>query len=261
MGSTMSEILTRPVPAGFEFLRDASADDLCGASPPAGGHFVMVRDLNDEDTEHEWPALLWSDSKGEPILENGTDFFTVLRGAAPFPSWLPEGWDMDFYPTGLDLPNLEHWFRVVLAWANDNTFVIGPDFGVPSCPTVRGMVAHAHLIVKHLGLPDSPSEPESPLDRAGYVTHLRGVLDFLRRGENSIQLVGEMQRHHLPAPHRDVDRGRQEAQPGHLQADQIPFREDPSGERQALALRPGPSRRGTGQPLFWRLPPIRPQTV
>jgi hypothetical protein len=100
---------------------------------------------------------------------------------------------MNFYPTGLDLPNLEHWFPWVLAWANDNTFVVGPGFGVPSCPSVRGMVAHAHLIVRHHGLPDSPREPCSPLDREGYVIHLREVLDFLRRGLSAAGLTSSIQ--------------------------------------------------------------------
>jgi hypothetical protein len=101
----MSDTHSRLLPAGFEFLRDASPDDLNGAPLSAAGHFIIVRDLSDPGTGRGSSALLWTDQRGEPVLETGTDFFTVLRGAAPFPSWLPEGWNMNFYPTGLDPPS------------------------------------------------------------------------------------------------------------------------------------------------------------
>jgi hypothetical protein len=140
-----------------------------------------VKDLSDSP-EGERLALLWKNREGVSVLETGTDGFTVL-GSGKYPPWLPEGWRMYFYPTGLDLPNLGPWFRTIIAWSEaPEPFTCGPDLGVPNCPTVRGMVAHAYMIVRHHALPGSPREPDCPLDRAGYVTHLKVVWDFLRKG-------------------------------------------------------------------------------
>jgi hypothetical protein len=95
---------------------------------------------------------------------------------------------MEIYPTGLALPNLEPW----LAYIVDCTelrerenggryfFVKGPSFGVPSVPTLRGMVHHAHMLVTHHRLTDCPAEPVAGLpDRWSYKRHLENVRDFL----------------------------------------------------------------------------------
>jgi hypothetical protein len=106
--------------------------------------------------------------------------------------WLPDGWEMHLYPTGLALPNLEEWFSVVIVYARDPNFRLGSveepfgpmesRFGVPSCPTVRGMVRAAHLILRHHELTGGPPEPVTELpDRESYITHLEYVRDFLRR--------------------------------------------------------------------------------
>jgi hypothetical protein len=91
-----------------------------------------------------------------------------------------------------DTVKLEEWFRIVISYARNPHFRLGnpeepfrPEesrFGVPSCPTVRGMVQHAHKIIKHLGLTGGPVESETGLpDRESYITHLGHVRDFLRR--------------------------------------------------------------------------------
>ena len=163
---------------GCQVLRNATPEELKGGPPPACGRFVVVREAG--GSEREVIALLWEDSRGALTLETGTDGLTVL-GSPAHATWLPEGWRMRHYPTGLALPNLEHWFRCVINDASeDQPFVVGPGLGGPSWPTVRGMVAHAYLIVRHFGFPDSPKEPPQPLDREGYVTNLREVLHFLR---------------------------------------------------------------------------------
>jgi hypothetical protein len=161
---------------GCRVLRDATPEDLKGGPPPACGRFVVVWD---GCSESERIALLWEDADGTPTLETGTDGLTVLGNPARA-TWLPEGWRMHHYPTGLSLANLEHWFRCILDNAHYDKFAVGPEFGESSCPTVRGMVAHAYMIVRHYGFPDSPKEPQQPLDREGYVTNLREVLHFLR---------------------------------------------------------------------------------
>jgi hypothetical protein len=161
---------------GCQVLRDVTPEELNGCPAPACGRFVIVREIG---TDLERLALLWDDSDGAATLETGTDSLTVL-GDPSGATWLPDGWRMRHYPTGLALPNLEQWFRCIFAFAGDETFAVGPDFGAPSCPTVRGMVAHAYMIVRHYGFPDSPKEPQQLLDREGYITNLREVLHFLR---------------------------------------------------------------------------------
>jgi hypothetical protein len=162
---------------GCQVLRDATPEELNDAPPPDCGRFVVVWEPR---SESERIALLWEDADGTPTLETGTDGLTVL-GIPARATWLPEGWRMQHFPTGLALPNLEPWFRCIIGHAEDDTFAVGPGYGEPSCPTVRGMVAHAYMIVRHYDFPDSPKEPQQLLDREGYVTNLREVLHFLRR--------------------------------------------------------------------------------
>jgi hypothetical protein len=209
------------VPAGWEYLRDATEEELQGVPPPAAGCYVWVQPTRGTDEKEERPlfdrdgnpvviadapreepdgyrprlAIRLVDREGRPVLITGTDGRTCFDdpGLAP---WLPDGWEMQLYPTGLALPNLEEWFRAVLSnvWATssgDHLFQLGkPDEtpkgvtenGVPQCPTVRGMVRHAHIILKHLGLAGARDEAPSGLpDRASYITHLEHIRDFLHR--------------------------------------------------------------------------------
>jgi hypothetical protein len=101
-------------------------------------------------------------------------------------TWLPEGWTMDVFPAGWTLPHLEAWFRYALYMAKylyPNRPDIRPDSDEsPSyAPTPRELVAHGHLIVRHLGLAGSPAEPREKMDQAGCIADLRDVLVFLRR--------------------------------------------------------------------------------
>ena len=152
-----------PLIDGCRVVRDATPEEWNGGPPPACGRFVVVWEAA---SERERIALLWQDANGAATLETGTDGLTVLGNPARA-TWLPEGWRMNHYPTGLALPNLEPWFQCMIGRAEDKTFAVGPDFGAPSCPTVRGMVAHAYMIVRHYDLPDSPNEPQQLLDREG----------------------------------------------------------------------------------------------
>jgi hypothetical protein len=187
----------RPVPDGWTFIRDATEDELKGVPPPAAGRYVVVgrpEGLGGGSVM----AILLADRAGNPALITGTDWRTCFDDPKLTP-WLPEEWEMMLYPTGLGLPNLEEWFRVVVEnteaktpFGSDYLFRMGnadesfnrgeSRFGVPQCPTVRGMVRHAHKIIKHLRLTGGPPEPVNPLaDRASYITHLEHVRDFLRQ--------------------------------------------------------------------------------
>src|SRR5690606_34248260 len=47
-------------------------------------------------------------------------------------------------------------------------------------PTPRELVAHAHLILRHLDLPGSPPEPRGQMSRADCIAELEAVREFLR---------------------------------------------------------------------------------
>jgi hypothetical protein len=141
-----------------------------------------------EGDEGEVRALLWLDGAEQPVLATSTDFRLVF-GDPRRATWLPEGWWMELYPTGLELPNLEPWFRYLMECINSKipdrdeyVFEVGEEgMGEPSAPTIRGMVAHAHMILRYHGPAGGPEEPEEPLDRAGYLVHARKVWDYLRK--------------------------------------------------------------------------------
>jgi hypothetical protein len=127
-------------------------------------------------------ALLWTNQNGDEILHR-TDGW-LLRGGQSDATWLPNGWEMDCFPAGWTLAHLERWFAHALHVASlDNRTNIQPGFDTSPAhvSTRRALVAHAHLIVRHLGLPSSPTEPRGPMDQAGCIAELRDVLSFLRR--------------------------------------------------------------------------------
>jgi hypothetical protein len=109
-----------------------------------------------------------------------------MRGFQEYANWLPEAWKLDVVPLGWTLDHLEHWF----AYAFDVVDEINAEerFDIPRrsdrsptyAPTSRGLVTHAHLIVRHLRLPGSPTEPRVPMDRLGCLAELRHVLEFFR---------------------------------------------------------------------------------
>jgi hypothetical protein len=130
-------------------------------------------------------AIVWRNARGEEVLHQ-TDGY-LLMGCQEEATWLPEGWRMDVFPVGWTLPHLERWFTYAFTIVEevnaDERFDIPPgsDRSPTYAPTPRGLVAHAHLIVRHLGLPDSPTEPRGPMDRLGCLAELRDLLGFFRR--------------------------------------------------------------------------------
>ncbi len=112
--------------------------------------FVVVREAGGSGHGKSLPCF----GKIRPThvtLETGTDGLTVLGSPALASRRLE---DAALSTTGLALPNLEHWFRCVINDASeDQPFVVGPGLGGPSWPTVRGMVAHAYLIVGRTWIP------------------------------------------------------------------------------------------------------------
>jgi hypothetical protein len=184
-----------PVIGGYKVLRDAAGEGVDQLPPPAGGKLVIaltppardglaalrgeIRDVPPRETL----MLLWEDRHGRRRLD-GCDGVLVMGCGAEAP-WLPERWDLGVFPTGLELPHLERWFdyafSMIDALANRGDVPPDSERGHPMAPQPRELVAHAHRIVRHLGLPNPPIETRGPMTRAGCRADLEDVLQHLRR--------------------------------------------------------------------------------
>jgi hypothetical protein len=182
-----------------EILRDAPAELAEQLPPPARGRFVIALDpptldgsaeLRGETRDvprREYLALVWTRARGEDVIRALDHSGCLLSGCQQDATWLPDGWKMAVFPAGWTLPHLEAWFGYALGMAGDDEFNnnrkgIPPDSDESPAyaPTPRGFVTHAHLIVRHLRLPNPPAEPKVPMDRAGCLAELRDVLAYFR---------------------------------------------------------------------------------
>jgi hypothetical protein len=196
MCSEPKNILRNPQFRGWEILRDAPEVLLRQLPTPATGRYVIALDPPgvhgfDETlatTRRERLALVWRNAKGREVMHDLDVTCFLLMGCRIDATWLPEGWSLDVIPAGWTLRHLEHWFEYALNVVQDDDLnnnrgdiPSGSDKSPCYLPTPRGLVAHAHLIVRHMGLPNSPLEPRGLMDRAGCVAELRDVLAFFRR--------------------------------------------------------------------------------
>jgi hypothetical protein len=163
-------------------------------TPPADGQFVSAlprpaqdanaaaREIRCEAPCYPRLAPLWTNCHGEWVLSE-TDGF-LLGHCSADAVWLPEGWTMDVYPAGWTLAHIEKWFEYALYFATKTDRAdLGeePEDSPAYAPSAWGAVVHAHLIVRHLGLPGSPREPREEMSRNGCIAELRDVLQFFRR--------------------------------------------------------------------------------
>jgi hypothetical protein len=185
---------------GWETLRDASAEETASLPVPATGRLVIALDppaldgsaeLRGETRyvpRREHLALLWENAHGQEVLHDLDHSGCLLMGCQHDATWLPQGWTIAVFPTGWTLPHLECWFDYALKVAEDDNLnnrrddiPPGSDASPPYLPKPRGLVTHAYLIVRNLGLPDSPAEPRGLMDRYGCLAVLRDVRHFLQR--------------------------------------------------------------------------------
>jgi hypothetical protein len=131
------------------------------------------------------PALAWTTAAGREVLHCLSGDGCLLGSGHEEAGWLPERWQARCYPAGWTLPHLEAWFAYALDCSRDlargkhvpdGPAGLGPDW----LPSPRGLVHHAHLIVRHLALPDPPTEPRGEMTTAGCLAELDDVLDFFR---------------------------------------------------------------------------------
>jgi hypothetical protein len=181
---------------GWKILRDLPPDQVEQLPAPAAGRFVIALEPPALDgraemlgetryvPRREYRALAWTNGHGENVLHQLDASCALLVDGRQDATWLPDGWEMNVFPAGWDLAHLERWFDYALEMAgleDRRDIPPGSDRSPAYAPTPRGLVAHAHLIVRHLRLPNSPAEPRGVMDRQGCIAELRDLLDFFRR--------------------------------------------------------------------------------
>jgi hypothetical protein len=195
------------LPRDREIIREADAELIDSFPAPAIGRLVLVSrpstsvesslldggELPPDQNEHL--ALAWTDENGHEIVRS-TDGFLVGSCHAQA-QWLPDSWEMEVFPAGWTLPHLEAWFTYAIRVARipdrpDLTGRSNPDQA--DIPNPRGLVAHAHLILRHLAIPASPKEPKIAIDQPGCIAELREVWEFIRNAVPPIHCE-----EHLPA--------------------------------------------------------------
>lgn len=146
----------------IEGLPDASPEQFGPLPQPITGRFVV-----DPDPERPRLCLAWQRSDGLWVIHPvSIDGLLVLRGRQEA-TWLPEDWTMETYPAGWDPCHIEAWFKHAIYIMRESR-------------NPRDLVDHAHLILCHLQLPNSPSAPRETMDRGGCGAYLREVQAFLR---------------------------------------------------------------------------------
>jgi hypothetical protein len=182
-------------------LRDAPSEQIDALPRPAVGRFVIALEpptldgLAESRGERKYLpgeeqlALLWPGRSGAELLCPCPDGLLLMHRAKEA-TWLPDEWEMDVFPAGWELPHLERWFKYALDMACLEYRSEIPKSSVfgPSCvPSPRGLVMHAYLIVRHLGLPNSPTEPRGEMDQAGCRAELDDLRNFFRRALQSLE--------------------------------------------------------------------------
>jgi hypothetical protein len=192
------------LPDGWQYLRNATPDDLNGTPPPAAGCFVLAQPRllkgghvvkHHEATQDPTTclALVWTNASEKEIVAQTDGYLINLPDATwrlrrcdtSLAPWLPSCWAMSLAPVGWELPHLKAWFAVALEWARADLHPDLPPESLNRSPrylrTPRDLVRHAYFMVRHLNLPGSPSEPRGVMDAAGCEAELRDVRDFFER--------------------------------------------------------------------------------
>jgi hypothetical protein len=113
---------------GWELLRSAPVDHVAQLPPPATGLYVIALEPPTLDgtapiwgkavyvPRREHLVLVWENGCGVRVLHQLDTSGCLLMGCQREATWLPEGWEMDLFPTGWTLPHLELWFATRSTW-------------------------------------------------------------------------------------------------------------------------------------------------
>lgn len=185
-------------------VEDVPADMVASLPQAAAGKFVFaiapltldgLAEYSGEVTyslqEDRQLALTWQNAQGKGVVHDVDAAGCLLGSGQCDATWLPQGWSMNVYPAGWTLTHLKRWFEYAINMATDDTsnntrsdIPPGWDISPSYAPTPRGLVTHAHLILRHLATQfagsDAPVEPKGPTDRAGCLAQLRDVLAYIQ---------------------------------------------------------------------------------
>jgi hypothetical protein len=169
----------------WTILRDATENDIPSFVPLAPGCRLVVAAENVDGESGERSAsefaLAWTNRHGEEVVtracvyRNGGMLLSYKQDEA---TWLPEGWELNDFPAGWSLAHLDAWLDFAECMVKDSDF---RDVEPRWLPYPRNLVAHAHMIVRHLKLEGCWQEPRAGIDRDGCLAELRELREFFRR--------------------------------------------------------------------------------
>jgi hypothetical protein len=103
---------------GWLIVEDAPAERVASLPRPANGRFVValpppaineVVEMHGEQSatpRRPHLALLWTNQSGDQVLSDTGDGL-LLGHHRKDATWLPDGWEMDYFPAGWGLPHLD----------------------------------------------------------------------------------------------------------------------------------------------------------
>jgi hypothetical protein len=161
--------------------------------PPLEGQFVAIR--SDPRDGQDWWAPLVSPFDGVGLLwetplrtrrVEPTDGFIIVGVESCDLTWMPPGWSFEpLIPLDFTRAHLDRWFQIAVRRVEE-LVAAGRDPALAVLPSrhpagARDWVAAAFALVRHLGLPDSPAEPRTPIDPPGCAAALRDAWTFIDR--------------------------------------------------------------------------------
>jgi hypothetical protein len=164
---------------GWFILRDANPK----LPKPAAGRLVVAvaaPRLSRRARKYKELALIWQARDRAWVIHGVSGDGLLLASGMDRATWLPEAWKLCCYPAGWTPAHVDRWFRYALYMIDDVPAVF-PDGGPQDDPSPRNLVAHAHLIARHLGLAGCGPEPRAGLDRGGCRAELLHLQECFRR--------------------------------------------------------------------------------
>jgi hypothetical protein len=176
---------------GWKIIRTATEAEIGHSEPPAAGRFVLAAERlitlrnNDQTrvcTDLPRLALAWPGRHGDQVVRPVCPGGLLLAFCTGEATWLPAGWELFVFPAGWRPLYVEGWFKYALdeaSYASYHEPSSNRSGGACHLPTPLRLVAHGHLIARHLKCPGRWQEPRGALGcRDAYLAELRELRDL-----------------------------------------------------------------------------------